>query len=136
MAAQPSLDPFVLIRKLVGTLEKKLNDTARPIMGSEDFSRAANQVMSGIAVLRKLLQELSRRYFESLNIPSRADVVALSDKLQDLEDRIIGIQATLDQMQGATRKTALPGPSRTKKPPGTSQATRQPASQPTRQPTR
>lgn len=112
-----TLDPLALLRDLVGKIEKRVNDTARPLMGSPEFSRVANQVMAGVTVAKQLARNLTQRYFEALNVPSRADIVALADRLQALEDRIIGIQATLDQMAAPARPLALPGPRRTRKPP-------------------
>lgn len=117
MATQPSLDPFALVRGLVAKLEKGINDSANPILKSEDFSRIANKVMSAAMVARKLAQDLTQRYFEALNVPSRTDIGALNDRLRALEDRMIMIQATLDQMiEPAARRTALPAPRRTRKP--------------------
>ncbi len=117
MVAEPSLDPFALIRGLVAKVEKGINEAAGPIMGSGEFSRAANRLAGGVAIAKKLAQDLTQRYFEALNVPSRADLVALDGRLQALEDRLINLQATLDQMRGPVRRTALPAPSRTRKPP-------------------
>ena len=117
MAAEPSLDPFALVRGLVAKIEKGINESANPLLKSGEFSRVANKVMSAATVAKKLAQDLTQRYFEALNVPSRTDIVALGDRLQALEDRMIVIQATLDQMGAPARRTALPPPSRTRKPP-------------------
>ena len=118
MAELISLDPFVLVRDLVSRLEKGINAFANPVMRSDGFARGANQAMSAAMVAKKLARALTQRYFEALNIPSRADIVALTDRLQALEDRMIGMQATLDRIAGgAAHKPALPAPSRTRKPP-------------------
>jgi len=117
MAAEPSLDPFALVRDLVAKLEKGINETANPVLKSSEFSRAANQVIGGAAIVKKLAQNLTQRYFEALNVPSRSDIVALADRLQALEDRMIGIQSTLDQIVAPARRTALAPPRRTRQPP-------------------
>jgi hypothetical protein len=117
MAAEPSLDPFALVRDLVAKIEKGINESANPLLKSGEFSRVANKVMSAATVAKKLAQDLTQRYFEALNVPSRTDIVALGDRLQALEDRMIVIQATLDQMGAPARRAALPAPSRTRKPP-------------------
>ena len=117
MAAEPSLDPFALVRDLVAKIEKGINESANPLLKSGEFSRVANKVMSAATVAKKLAQDLTQRYFEALNVPSRTDIVALNDRLQSLEDRMIVIQATLDQMGAPARRAALPAPSRTRKPP-------------------
>ena len=117
MATEPSLDPFALVRGLVAKIEKGINESANPLLKSGEFSRVANKVMSAATVAKKLAQDLTQRYFEALNVPSRTDIIALGDRLQALEDRMIVIQATLDQMGAPARRAALPAPSRTRKPP-------------------
>ena len=117
MPEPKSLDPFALFRDLVSKLEKGVNERAGPVLKSDEFASAANKLMSAAMVAKKLAQDLTQRYFEALNIPSRSDIVTLTDRLQVLEDRMIGIQATLDQMAGVKARAALPAPARTRKPP-------------------
>ena len=118
MAEPGSLDPFVLVRDLVSRLEKGINEFANPVMRSDGFSKGANKAMSAAMVAKKLAQDLTQRYFEALNIPSRSDIMALTDRLQSLEDRMIGMQATLDRIAGGpAHKLALPAPARTRRPP-------------------
>ena len=119
MAAEPSLDPFALVRDLVAKIEKGINESANPLLKSGEFSRVANKVMSAAMVAKKLAQELTQRYFEALNIPSRSDMMALGDRLQAIEDRLINMQSTLDRLAGGASRPALaaPAPARTRKPP-------------------
>ena len=119
MAEPTSLDPFALVRDLVSQLEKGVNEFASPLMKSDGFSQGANKVMSAAMVAKKLAQELTQRYFEALNIPSRSDMMALGDRLQAIEDRLINMQSTLDRLAGGASRPALaaPAPARTRKPP-------------------
>jgi hypothetical protein len=118
MAEPTSLDPFALVRDLVSRLEKGINEFANPLMKSDGFAQGANKAMSAAMVAKKLAQELTQRYFEALNIPSRSDVIALGDRLQALEDRMITMQSTLDRLAGgAAGRPALAAPARTRKPP-------------------
>ena len=117
MAEPTSLDPFALVRDLVSQIEKKVNEVANPLMRSDGFAQGANKAMSAAMVAKKLAQDLTQRYFEALNIPSRADVIALTERLQALEDRMINMQSTLDRLAGGANRPALPAPSRTRKPP-------------------
>ena len=117
MAGPKSLDPFSLVRDAVAQIEKLVNERAGPLMKSDGFASGANKLMSAALVAKKLAGDLTQRYFEALNVPSRSDLLALGDRLQALEDRMIGIQATLDQLAGTRAHSALPAPSRTRKPP-------------------
>jgi len=117
MAQPVSLDPFSLVRGLVAQLEKSVNERSGPVMKTDGFAKGANRAMSAAMIAKKLSQELSQRSFEVLNIPSRADIIALAHQLQAIEDRMIGMQATLDRLAGGSAKPGLPAPSRTRKPP-------------------
>mgnify|MGYP001548197855 CR=1 FL=1 len=117
MAQTLSLDPFSLVRGLVAQLEKSVNEYSGPVMKSDGFVKGTHKAMSAAMVAKKLSQELSQRSFEVLNIPSRADVIALAHQLQAIEDRMIGMQTTLDRLAGGGARSALPAPSRTRKPP-------------------
>ena len=118
MTESASLDPFALVRDLVSRLEKSINARANPLMRTDAFARNANRAVSAAMVAKKLAKDLTQRYFEVLNVPSRSDVLALGDRVQGLEDRLIDIQATLDRLAGgAVRRHALAAPARTRKPP-------------------
>jgi hypothetical protein len=115
---EPKLpDPFALVRDLLSQLEKGVNEYAGPVMKSAGFARGTNSAMAAAMTAKKLAQELSQRYFEALNIPSRSDFLALMDRMQVLEDRMINMQGTLDRLAGGANRPALPAPARTRKPP-------------------
>jgi hypothetical protein len=120
MSDPVSLDPFSLLRGLVSRLEKSVNARANPLMQTDAFARHANRAMGAALFAKKVAGDLTQRYFEVLNVPSRTDLLALGDRVQALEDRLIEIQATLDQIAGhaaAPRRRALPPPpARTRQP--------------------
>ncbi len=117
MAEPTPLDPFALVRELVAQWEKSVNQYATPLMHSDEFAMGANTAMGAALGAKKLAQELSQRSFEAMNVASRADIIALGDRLQAIEDRMIGMQATLDRLAGGGTLPARPAPSRTRKPP-------------------
>ena len=118
MAEPISLDPFALVRDLVAQIEKKVNEAANPIMTTDGFAKNANRLMSAALVAKKLAQDLTQRYFEALNVPSRTDLLLLGDRLQAIEDRMIGMEATLNRLAGGgSGRPGLPAPVRTRRPP-------------------
>lgn len=117
MAEPLSLDPFVRMRDLLSQLEKGVNAVAIPLLKSEAFAQGAKQAMSSAMVAKKLVQDPTQRAFEALNIPTRTDLSALADRLQAIEDRLLGMQETLDRLAGGSGRPVLPAPARTRKPP-------------------
>lgn len=118
MAQPPSLDPFALWRDLVSQVEKGVNEYADPALKSDEFAKVANKVLSASVAGKALKQEMMNRYFGALNLPTRTDIDALSDRLHAIEDRLIEMSATLDRLAGGQpRGAAVTGPSRTRKPP-------------------
>ena len=121
MAQPPSLDPFALWRDLVSQMEKGANQFADPALKSDEFAKVANKVLSASVAGKALKLEMMNRYFGALNLPTRTDIDALSDRLQAIEDRLIGMSATLDRLAGVKLRAgtglAVAGPARTRKPP-------------------
>lgn len=116
MAIPKSLDPFALVRELVSRIESNVNARAEPILRSDRFLQNANRAMEAAMLAGKFAQELRQRAFEMLNLPSRSDVTALMHQLRALEDRMVGLQATLDRSQSIAAQSARPAPIRTRKP--------------------
>ena len=121
MAELPSLDPFAFWRDLVSQVEKGVIDFAGQSMKSDGVANGMNKALSASLVTKKVTKELMQRYFEALNLPTRPDIQALGERLQKIEDRLIGISATLDRLAGGKplghAGLTLPVPSRTRKPP-------------------
>ncbi|SFQ37249.1 hypothetical protein [Variovorax sp. 770b2] len=120
-----SLDPFTYWRDVVSQVEKGVNEFANRKMKSDKFVRGMNKVVGVSMAAKKMRQDLMQRYFEALNLPSRADVLALAEKLQSIEDRLIGMAAALerlDRLDGGKGIAAIgmqgaPVVRRTRKPP-------------------
>ena len=121
MPAPSTLDPFALWRDLVSQMEKGVNEIADPALKSDEFAQVANKVLGASLAGKALKREMLNRYFGSLNLPTRSDIEALSDRLQAIEDRLIGMSTTLDRLAGVKPRggtgAAVAAPSRTRKPP-------------------
>jgi len=121
MPEPSSLDPFALWRDLVSQMEKGVNEVADPTMKSDEFAKVMNKVLSASVAGKTLKREMMNRYFGALNLPTRTDIGALNDRLQAIEDRIIGMSATLDRLAGVKPRAGtgltVAAPSRTKRPP-------------------
>jgi SMC interacting uncharacterized protein involved in chromosome segregation len=113
-------DPAEVWRTMIGEMEKGFNSFANQAMTSPEFSKAMNQVGGVTAGAQKQLGELMEKYLLAMNLPSRAQMVGMAERLQNIEGQLNEIKAMLHQVHhnslapddaGATR------PPRTRRPP-------------------
>ena len=115
-------DPLAVWQKMIGEMEKGFNAFANQAMASPEFSRAMNQAGGATAGAQKQLGELMEKYLVSMNLPSRAQMVGMAERLQGIEGQLNEIKAQLHQLHSNAGATgggypAAPKPPRTKRPP-------------------
>jgi SMC interacting uncharacterized protein involved in chromosome segregation len=115
-------DPVAIWQTMIGEMEKGFNSFANQAMASPEFSKVVNQVGGAAAAAQKQLGDLMEKYLVSMNLPSRAQMVGMAERLQSMEGQLNEIKAMLHQMQrdaGAGNRGAAcaPRPPRTKRPP-------------------
>jgi SMC interacting uncharacterized protein involved in chromosome segregation len=117
--ADKSNDPVALWQNMIGEMEKGFNAFANQAMASPEFSKAVNQVGGATASAQKQLGELMEKYLLTMNLPSRAQMVGMAERLQSIEGELSEIKAMLHQMQGnsAGGTSQAPRPPRTRRPP-------------------
>ena len=119
--ADKSNDPVALWQTMIGEMEKGFNAFANQAMTSPEFSKAMNQAGGVSAGAQKQFSELMEKYLLSMNLPSRAQMVGMAERLQSIEGQINEIKAMLQQMSAASGGTSgyagTPRPPRTKRPP-------------------
>ena len=121
--ADKSNDPVAIWQNMIGEMEKGFNSFANKAMASPEFSKAVNQVGGVTAGAQKQLGDLMEKYLVSMNLPSRAQMVGMAERLQSIEGQLNEIKALLHQVhinssvpQGGD--AAVPKPPRTRRPPG------------------
>ena len=119
MSNTPSpLDPFAMWREMLSQWEKGTNEFANRATESDAFAEGMHKLMGTSLSAKKFSDELSTRMLVALNLPSRADVEALGERLASIEDRLIEVTRALENLTGASvSRVALPAPKRTRKPP-------------------
>ena len=119
--ADKSNDPGAVWQNMIGEMEKGFNSLANQTMSSPEFSKVMNQVGGVTAGAQKQLGEMMEKYLVSMNLPSRAQMVGMAERLQSIEGQLNEIRAMLTQM-GKAAGTPVGGassqmPPRTKRPP-------------------
>ena len=119
--ADKTNDPAAIWQNMMGEMEKGFNAFANQAMASPEFSKLVNQVGGVSAGAQKQLSELMEKYLVSMNLPSRAQMVSMAERLQSIEGQLNEIKALLHQVQSGTSDNhpAAPKPPRTKRPPST-----------------
>jgi hypothetical protein len=119
--ADKSNDPVALWQTMIGEMEKGFNAFANQAMTSPEFSKAMNQAGGVTAGAQKQFSELMEKYLLSMNLPSRAQMIGMAERLQSIEGQLNEIKAMLSQMNAASSGTSgsagVPRPPRTKRPP-------------------
>jgi hypothetical protein len=120
--ADKSNDPVALWQNMIGEMEKGFNAFANQAMASPEFSKVVNQVGGATAGAQKQLSELMEKYLLSMNLPSRAQMVSMAERLASIEGQLNEIKALLHQVHGTpgapdSGYPSAPRPPRTKRPP-------------------
>jgi SMC interacting uncharacterized protein involved in chromosome segregation len=115
-------DPVAIWQTMIGEMEKGFNSFANQAMASPEFSKVVNQVGGASAGAQKQLGDLMEKYLVSMNLPSRAQMVGMAERLQSMEGQLNEIKTMLHQMQRASGvnddgSSGASRPPRTKRPP-------------------
>ena len=119
--ADKSNDPAAIWQNMIGEMEKGFNAFANQAMASPEFSKVVNQVGGVTAGAQKQLGDLMEKYLLSMNLPSRAQMVSMAERLASIEGQLNEIKALLHQVHGnpaapGSGNPPAPRPPRTKRP--------------------
>ena len=116
-------DPFEMWRDWVANSERQWNSFLNNAMATDEFSQAMGRMMDVYLNMQKNMNEVMGRYLQVINVPTRNDIMAIGERLSQIEDRLNQIEGALARMSvpsasgtAAPRATAVPRPPRTKKP--------------------
>ncbi|MCC8979377.1 hypothetical protein [Bradyrhizobium acaciae] len=115
-------DPAVIWQTMIGEMEKGFNSFGNQLMSSPEFSKVMNQAGGVAAGAQKQLGELMEKYLLTMNLPSRAQLVGMAERLQSMENQLNEIKTLLQQVHHNSLAPddghgATPRPPRTKRPP-------------------
>lgn len=114
------IDPFQLWRDWLTQSERQWNEFFNQMMGTEEFGRAMGAMMDAYLNTQRTFSDAFGRYFSSINVPTRTDVLTLGNRLTEIEERLASIESLLRGMapaEPAEPPAPAPRPPRTKRPP-------------------
>ena len=74
-------DPAAIWQTMIGEMEKGFNSFANQAMASPEFSKIMNQAGGAAAGAQKQFGEMMEKYLLSMNLPSRAQLVGMAERL-------------------------------------------------------
>lgn len=115
-----SLDPAAVFANWVTEWERAVDKFSNEVMGTDEFSRSVNQMQKMQLDIQRIFGEAMARQLANFNMPSRDDILELSENVRELDRRVARIEGMIRQLQ-PTGNNEPPlrrkSPPRTKKPP-------------------
>ncbi len=119
MANESIPDPSAQLQEWVTKWEREFNKYANRIMGTDEFSKSINQIQNLQLEFQRMVAEFMSKQLANLNMPSRDDLMKISEELRNLDHRMARIEGLLGKptkdAKSPAKKSARPA--RTKKPP-------------------
>ena len=125
MGSEDELNPMRMWREWLVKSEKMWSDGLTDIMGDERFSKGTGRYMQEMLHSHRMMTDAFAQYLSALNLPSRADILDIGDRLGQLEDALIKLQVEIGEQRSAIEKlsgekaSTKKRPARTKQPPAT-----------------
>ena len=125
---------MALWRDMLSQWETNVNALANKTMATDEYSSSMHGAMGGMLKLQDTMKQFMTTYLATANLPSRAEVLAIAERIGGLESRLDRITALLERIADAPRgdagattaspaatapaaAPARPRPPRTKNPP-------------------
>lgn len=123
MSKEKDIDPLRLWREWFVKSEKTWSDALTEMMGDENFSKGMGRYLHEALHTHRMFSEAMAQYLSNLNIPSRADILDMSDRLAHIEDtlnqlvvELRGQRAQLAKLAAGAGEAAAQRPMRTRRP--------------------
>ena len=101
--------------EMVTEWERNFDAFANQVMGTEAYSQAMNEMQKAQLAYQKNMMETMSQQLSAFNMPTREDVLQLSEAIRQIDRRLERIEDKLVANDAPKRKKKKP--SRTRKPP-------------------
>lgn len=112
----PLADPMTMFRDVVNQWEKLANDYGSQILARPEAAQAMHSVTSAGLQVQNAVQDAMAKVLTAANMPSKAEIETLGQRLTAVEASLIRIEAMLSGAADASPRPARPAPTRTRKP--------------------
>jgi polyhydroxyalkanoic acid synthase PhaR subunit len=105
-------DPFELWRQIYETNEKAWSAVLERTVNNPAFAESTGKILETFLSAQKTVRDNMRSYLEQINLPTREDIarlgeliVALEEKVDQLDDRLASIERAVQAQQAASRSS-------------------------------
>ncbi len=107
---KPPPDPLTLWRDMAAQTEEQWNQYLNQVMGSENFAATMGRSMEAILTMQNRLAQQFETTLKAWNLPTRGDIIALGERLTEIEERLdrLADLADRDRRASARPRTARP----------------------------
>lgn len=109
-------DPMAFFRQMVSQWEKVTNEFGGKAASSSEFAQGMHGMTTASLTVQQAVSEATGKALTAANMPTRADMIALGERLGVVEAQLIRIEALLTKSTVDATLSAA-GPKRTRKPP-------------------
>jgi hypothetical protein len=109
------IDPMAMFRDFVGQWEKMANDYGGKMLQRPETAQAMHSVTALGLQAQNAAHDAMAKMLAAANMPSKAEVVAIGERLTAIEAALARIEAAI-AAPGAAQQSATPKPSRTRTP--------------------
>ena len=95
MANDNTKDPAAVFQDWVTQWERAADQFSNQFMGTDEFSKSMNQMQNLQLEFQKGFGELMAKQLANFNLPSREDVLQLSEDVRDINRRLGRIETWL-----------------------------------------
>ena len=95
-------------RKQASEMEGRWNDYLNQMMGTDAFAQTMARSMDGYLSLQSSLAKGMEQYLRALNIPTRTDIMALTERISQLEEKIEALTSAVDTAEPAQSRERAP----------------------------
>jgi len=110
----PPIDPMAMFRDFVGQWEKMANELGGEVLQRPQAAQTIHTVTALGLQAQNAAHEAMAKMLAAANMPSKAEVVAIGERLGAIEASLMRIEAALGASNAQQR--AVPKPSRTRTP--------------------
>ncbi|MBH1965577.1 MAG: hypothetical protein I8H77_14640 [Comamonadaceae bacterium] len=101
--SNPNLDPLKTWREWFVKNEREWSESITKLMKDETVAQSMGQEINAAIHRQQMFTQGLASPMASMNIPSRADVVALGERIGHLEDSVARVEAALVRMESRSK---------------------------------